>query len=622
MVAESMNLRSVLLPLALFAGVITSRAQDPRQIPDDTLAVVGEGVITARDLFERAGLMPWEGKDRRRSFDSARVRALESLVAERLLAHEAAERGIGFDTLMNLRLGGLEREFVRDELYRREIADSVSVTPGEMNRGLKKYASLLRIVIFRCSSARTAGALAGRLRARAGPDTVSPRESREGILSRDTVSVEFGIADEQLEDHAYALDPAHTVSPPYYSEDLGWVVLELIERQTNPAYAGQDVSQQLAAVRDILRGRKARLRGNEFMRVHLAGEKGVAGRQELGVLARAMYAIILSDSAAHKKEGRFALLPDEIDLLEERLRPDLGRELVSLPGGPFTLGEAIQAFRIEPFSTPALGRATFLSVLNEAVKKIAALEILAREGYRLHLENAPSVTHDCAMWSDSWRALMMEQTVPAGDPGEEDEMEMLTAHGGQLDPSYEVNVREILADSLSQALRYVDRLAGGADMAELARRASRRPGWSERGGESGYFHVRTYPEIGVRALAADTGSLIGPVAVRGGYSVFRVTGKRGSPGRGGMTLDSLRKIVRPELRNQQRRRASDAFIAGLARKYGVRIYYDRLQRVDLFPHNMFTRRLIGFGGMMNAAPVLKPQWGWVREYLRAGHQLP
>jgi hypothetical protein len=37
---------------------------------------------------------------------------------------------------------------------------------------------------------------------------------------------------------------------------------------------------------------------------------------------------------------------------------------------------------------------------------------------------------------------------------------------------------------------------------------------------------------------------------------------------------------------------------------------------------MFTRRLIGFGGMMNAAPVLKPEWGWVRDYLRAKHQVP
>lgn len=201
-------------------------------------------------------------------------------------------------------------------------------------------------------------------------------------------------------------------------------------------------------------------------------------------------------------------------------------------------------------------------------------------------------------------------------------MELLIENGRRIDPSYEVDVREILTDSLSEALRCMDHLMGGTDMADLARRVSRRPGWSDRGGESGFFRVRSYPELGMRALASDTGRLIGPVAVRGGYSVFRVLAKRGTAGGQGMTLDSLRRLVRPRIRYEKRQHAVDRFIAGLAQKYGVTMYYDRLQNIDISRHNMFTRRLIGFGGMMNAAPVLKPEWGWVREYLRANRQVP
>jgi parvulin-like peptidyl-prolyl isomerase len=614
--------RPVLILLILSLCGLTSPAQNSSRIPDDTLAEVGAGIITAGDLFERIELMPWAGKERRRTFDSSRVQALESLVAERLLASEAAERGIGFDTLMLLRLGGLEREFVRDELYRREVAGSVSVSPGEMEAGVRKYALLLRVVIHRCSSELTGQELSEGLRAESTPDSVASPGSGEGFLSRDTVTVGFGIADESLEDHAYALDPAHRVSAPYYSENLGWVVLLLVDAQTNPRYAQQDVAKQLSSVRDILRSRKARLRGREFMHSVLSPQKAVADRHLLGLLARSIYAIIMSDSAAHRSQGRFLLAPEEIDVLESDLRPDLGRELVSLPGGPLSLGAAIQAFRIEPFSSPSLGRNIFLSVLNESVKRIVEEELLAREGYRRHLQNSPSVVHDLAAWSDNWRALMLEQSIPGGEPGEEDEMEALIENGRRIDPSYEVDVREILSDSLSEALRCVDRLTGGADMSDLARRISRRPGWSGQGGESGFFHVRSYPELGIRALAADTGRLIGPVAVKGGYSVFRVLGRRGTAGDGGITLDSLRKLIRPGIRYEKRRHAVDRFIAGLAQKYGVNMYYDRLQKIDISRHNMFTRRLIGFGGMMNAAPVLKPEWGWVREYLRAKHQVP
>lgn len=610
----------ILLILSLCG--LTSLAQNSSHITDDTLARVGTSVITGRDLFERIELMPWEGKDRRRTFDSSRVHALESLVAERLLANEAAERGIGFDTLMLLRLDGLEREFVRDELYRKEVADSVSVSPGEMKAGLRKYALLLRVVVFRCFSEPAGRVLLERLRAQSTPDTVAPPGSGEGVLSRDTVTVEFGIADESLEDHAYALNPGHPVSAPYFSENLGWVVLACIDAQANPRYAQQDIAKQLSSVRAILRMREARNRGREFLRSLLNPQKAVADRHLLGLLARSIYAIIMTDSAAHRSRGRFLLAPEEIDLLEGDLRPDLGRELVSIPGGGMSLGTAIQSFRIEPFSSPSLRRSTFLSVLNESVKKIVEGELLAREGYRLHLQNSPSVKHDLAAWSDNWRALMMEQSIPGEEPAEEDDMEVLIENGRRIDPSYEVNVQEILTDSLSEALQCMDRLIGGADMAELARRVSRRPGWSGHGGESGFFHVRSYPELGIRALAADTGRLVGPVAVKGGYSVFRVLGKRGNAVNEGMTLDSLRSLLRPRMRYEKRRHAVDRFIAGLAQKYGVKMYYDRLQNIDISRHDMFTRRLIGFGGMMNAAPVLKPEWGWVREYLRANQQVP
>jgi hypothetical protein len=48
----------------------------------------------------------------------------------------------------------------------------------------------------------------------------------------------------------------------------------------------------------------------------------------------------------------------------------------------------------------------------------------------------------------------------------------------------------------------------------------------------------------------------------------------------------------------------------------------RLKEVTLFSHSIFTRRYIGFGGMMNAAPLLQPEWGWVQEYIRSRSQVP
>jgi hypothetical protein len=56
------------------------------------------------------------------------------------------------------------------------------------------------------------------------------------------------------------------------------------------------------------------------------------------------------------------------------------------------------------------------------------------------------------------------------------------------------------------------------------------------------------------------------------------------------------------------------YVAGLAKEYGVDIRYDRLNAVTIQPANMVVRRMIGFGGIITAVPMLYPNWEWMKEY--------
>ena len=85
-------MRIVHLLTVLAIGAAQVVAQPGKTLPTDTLATVGTSVITAKDFLERFELMPWPGKDRRAEHDSAKVKALRSMVAERLLAQEADAR--------------------------------------------------------------------------------------------------------------------------------------------------------------------------------------------------------------------------------------------------------------------------------------------------------------------------------------------------------------------------------------------------------------------------------------------------------------------------------------------------------------------------------------------------
>ena len=595
------------------------------ELPADTLAEVGSSVITAADLIERIDLMPFPGKERPSETDSLKIRALQSIVAERLLASEATVRGVGFDSVTNLRLDALERAFVRDELYKKEVSAGVTVSASEIAGGMEKYAAQLRTVIFRCSSDESARSISRVLpHGSAGIDSLAAAGFDRRLVSRDTVTMNFGMSDESLEDPAYSLDTVRRVSAPFVSPMLGWVVLSLVDRGPNPASGAQSINDRVITVKNIIQRRKSEAKGIRYMASVLDPRRAEADRAVLGLLGKSLYAIISSDTAAHRIQGRYMLTPGEVDRLEGMIRGDLSRVLVDMPDGGLTLGAAIQAFRFEPFTTPSLGRRTFAYVLNESVKRIAREEILTREGYRKNLEASPSVKHDLASWRDNWLSHMIQADVASGVGGltEEEEVGGLIEYARLLSPSYEVNVREIFTDSLPKADRYRGMLLAGEDMGALARRVSKRTGWSARGGESGFFHVRSFPELGVRALLADSGQLVGPVPLTGGYSLFRVLGKRVPKGDSTVTVDSLRRGLHDAIRSEKRQKGLDRFIAGLAEKFGVKMYYDRLKDVTLFSHSMFTRRYIGFGGMMNAAPLLEPEWGWVQEYLRSRDQVP
>ena len=83
----------------------------------DTLAWVGTSAVTAADLVRRIEWMPWPGKQDGAGMDSAKVRALQSLAGECLLAQEAEREGLGDSGSVARMRASLRKALVRDALY-------------------------------------------------------------------------------------------------------------------------------------------------------------------------------------------------------------------------------------------------------------------------------------------------------------------------------------------------------------------------------------------------------------------------------------------------------------------------------------------------------------------------
>ena len=110
----------------------------------------------------------------------------------------------------------------------------------------------------------------------------------------------------------------------------------------------------------------------------------------------------------------------------------------------------------------------------------------------------------------------------------------------------------------------------------------------------------------------NVGDVAGPVRLEEGYSDFRLLGRRLQGDTAG--LYRMLEVEARRVEMTHRQALVSHYIAREALSRRVDIFYDRIKDADIENVNMVTRHMIGFGGRMNAAPVLVPQWEWVGEW--------
>gem|GEM_PF-140261 len=90
----------------------------------------------------------------------------------------------------------------------------------------------------------------------------------------------------------------------------------------------------------------------------------------------------------------------------------------------------------------------------------------------------------------------------------------------------EVRASHILVDKQTEADKLMDKLKGGANFEDLAKKHSSCPS-GKKGGDLGYFtRNKMVKEFETAAFAAKKGDIIGPVKTQFGYHIIKVTDSR------------------------------------------------------------------------------------------------
>ncbi len=609
--------KKLFVVLALF-GSMTASGQRSAVLPDDTLAHVGSTVITARELIQRLELLPFPGSVTG-SADEIKRKALLALIAEKLLGREASRLDLRNDDDALRTDRELENLFVRDALFKEEVSSKVVVSEDEIHEGMRRLPFEFQVLSFLVRDRTAGNKLVARLR-KAKPGSVLDSVQAGMFTQVDTIRLRFGAPDVAYEEAVFSIG-RDRISAPFESPNFGWAVLYLIDRLPIKDIQKMNVDERRHRVTRILRERKEEVVAAEVYYNILMSKRATADRRIFMILADSLSEFWKQDTARFKRRDSYILTSDMAEVLMHRLAPFADSILVHFDAGGLTLGQALEMLRYEDYLSREYVGERFLHDLSEEIKSLAAREILAREGRQRGLLERPSVGNDLSQWRTYLNAGALYRKVrDSVQVSDDDIFDHLLKNKEYFGYHYEVNVREVLCLSESDVNEVLQQLSKGTSLQELAPGKSIRPVWAARGGESGFFPLIDHPEIGFRAMLADSGKLVGPIRLNEGFSIFTVLGKRGTD-KALTPFDSLRHNTGERLLAEKRKRAMDKTIAALAREEQVAINYGKLKDVKVTLIQTFTRRHMGFGGRMTAVPLLMQQWDWIKEYEPA-EQLP
>jgi len=612
-------LRILLFPLFLAYGSPQEQNAADNLI-HDTLAVVDHSPITALDLYERLQMMPFESKLRDRDFESVKRKAVESLVGERLLSDSAPALPDSDKWRLETMGAVLRKMFTRDAMYRKEIHDRATVSPREVRQNMFKYGLRRQLLAVTASSAESAKKFSALWRRRRALG-----ESNASIISAagfqpDTIYITFGSVDTSLEEAAFALKDTLDITGPVQSKLFGPLVITLLHDEPSADALKKSMPQRERAVRDLLRDRKEQLLSQAFVNPLFRGQRMEADSGLFRLLSRRLWETMKEDTSARSVPGGYRYLPEDAYRLLNEFHTVRDTPVVRGSFGVLRLGEFLESLLHYDFVIPSLKPRSFAVAFFDILRGMTEAEILAQEGLRRGYQYNADVQREVSIWSDYWRSRSAEFNVVDTVTIQpwESSWSMWRNNSAAVESTCFLSVQEILRSDSASAATIAAMLHNGAEMDSLARVYSIRTEWRMNGGKSGWFSCRDRWELTGHIMMMSEGELKGPMKLSEGYSVVRLLGRKFV----GDGADSLLRLEGRRVRVEHQQASLNRYLAQTALAHDVRIFYDRISHADVQNVDMFTRRLIGFGGKINAAPLLIPQWEWVGEWKQMLSKVP
>ncbi len=571
--------------------------------PDAVIARAGNVFVSEQEFLKRFELTPGLYRHRKPQLEQEKLQLLYSMVAEKLLAQEAQQRGCDTAALYRGAVAETVKLLARDALYRQEVREKVVVSSSEIKEGITR-ARVQRLVAFWFFEEENDARFV-RSQIQSGSDFDRFVLDTNMLAVRDTATVLWGDAEQSVEDAAYQLQQGG-VSPVVPAGD-GFYILRLLAVNQNPVLMSLPPLTLRERVISTIRQRKERVREAEvitgLLRAHSAFSPPALFRRVADSLASVFHASYAAPATA--------LSPAMGAETLRRLHAVADDTLIVAGPAAWSVREALEKLVRRGFSVHGDSVRGVAARLYTVFREWTHHELLAQEALARGLEKDLSVQQRLAPWKDHLLAGMVQRRIHETlDVADAEVFAYLQSTDSSL-VIPEVRLRLLRTRTFEQmdaAFRALEKgVPFDSVIAEMSDDLLSRP----RRGDTGFFPVTDRYPLGLIGSRLEPGEFYGPLRDSSGYVYFQLLETRKNAAWEDTAAAARFARAKEEVRRMKERRAVTLFVAQSARQRGFEIYYDRLQMLKVTPFPMLAYRMLGFGGRMFEVPFVEPQLEWL-----------
>jgi len=599
-----MKFLNIIFILSLLNSITILRAQS------DVIAKIGTNEITEEEFRIRYELSPRILSNDLDSVDSLKLKFLYSLIAEKLLAFNAIDKGLANSEEFKFYYTPIEKIFVRDEVFKVEIKDKVKINNQDISEGINKYLKILRVKTLASYDSSRISNLYNEVLITGSIDSLSITKSDSSIQISE-LEIKFGDLDNEIiEDQLYNLK-INEVTRPIKNKG-SWFIFELTGSKPNVLEISQEEFQD--EVEKIISNRRIRNLYDEFYRKLFKGFTFKANENIFMEISNVFYEVIISHLKSLPQRDNFQkyyLTEQDLLNVKEKLGSEfLERELFNTPDNSVTVYAFLSDLTIVDVIFNEITRASVNKVLSNELKRFIQQEYIYQYGVKTGVQFSNEVKFQLELWKDNLLSQMTRNSYNS----------QINVTDGEIEQYYndtfsdtsevaQINLQMLTTSDLSQVKSLLNLIEDGNSFEQIASDfISTKNVTLENISEFG--KLKEFGEAMDIIAELDSGEIYGPVKTPDGYSLVKVVEKSTIPDSIKKEIENRKEDIYQRLFYQKLNELLEDRTIELANKYGVSINQNFINTELYSDINIFAHRYMGFGGRIAAVPYTTPFFKW------------